>query len=158
MFCSSWKLHSLFCLEKTCSLATLVLPQHWANWLDLTYVNPSSEGTMPCVLEFTPPSSLIKPPSLLMENCQFTSSYRGLSNQALKKHWQVNLLCTGVSRERTPLQFYMLRFWRPMRDSPHNGVVTSHLSLTFADLGGKMEVLKTALRSFQPLSPSFSFY
>lgn len=40
---------------------------------------------MPCVLEFTPPSSLIKPPSLLMENCQFTSSYRGLSNQALKK-------------------------------------------------------------------------
>lgn len=125
------------CLEKTCSLATLVLSQHWANWLDLTYVNPSSEGTMPCALEFTPPSSLIKPPSLLMENCQFTSSYRGLSNQALKKHWQVNLLCTGVSQERTPLQFYMLRFWRPMRDSPHNGVVTSHLSLTFADLEKK---------------------
>lgn len=68
------------------SALTLYFPNH-SNYLNLISLFSLDSCHPP-----TPLLLLIKPCSLLMENCRFTSSCRGPGNQSLEKQCQVNLL------------------------------------------------------------------
>lgn len=87
-------------------LKSLILPSIMYSVLGTSIISrtvfhlyfPSNYNTIWTLFHFSPlPPTiplllLIKPPSLLMENCRFTSSCGGPGNQCLEKQCQVNLL------------------------------------------------------------------